>query len=56
MASTNDELRLIPFGTIMRKLRIDKLPQLINVLIGELSLIGPRPAISNQMEELSSLV
>jgi len=42
LASTQDE-RITPFGKTMRKWRIDELPQLYNVLIGEMSLVGPRP-------------
>lgn len=37
--------RIIPFGRMLRKTGIDELPQLINVLKGEMSLIGPRPDI-----------
>lgn len=36
------------FGAIMRKTSIDELPQLINILKGEMSIIGPRPALWNQ--------
>jgi len=41
-ATTNDS-RVTRVGRVMRKMRIDELPQLFNVLRGEMSLVGPRP-------------
>ena len=40
-----DEIRLTRIGSVIRKLSLDELPQLINVLKGEMSLIGPRPLL-----------
>lgn len=50
MVKIDDRHQLIPFGKIIRRLFIDELPQLFNVIRGEMSLIGPRPAIPYEVE------
>jgi undecaprenyl phosphate N,N'-diacetylbacillosamine 1-phosphate transferase len=45
-----DSLRLTRFGKFIRSLSLDELPQLINVLCGQMSLIGPRPFLSEYLE------
>ena len=42
------ESYITKFGGIMRKTSIDELPQIINILKGDMSIIGPRPALWNQ--------
>ena len=46
----NDK-RLIPFGRIFRATGLDELPQVFNVLRGEMSLVGPRPCTPNEFEK-----
>ena len=43
LLASKDDTRITRWGKIMRKYRIDELPQFYNVLIGEMSIIGPRP-------------
>ena len=43
LLSSSTDLRVTAFGRFMRKHRVDEIPNLINVLKGEMSLVGPRP-------------
>ena len=40
-----DEIRLVSYGKFLRSTSLDELPSLINILIGDLSIIGPRPLL-----------
>jgi lipopolysaccharide/colanic/teichoic acid biosynthesis glycosyltransferase len=48
--------RITRVGSFMRKTRIDELPQLFNVLKGEMSFVGPRPERPTFVEELTSAI
>lgn len=48
-----DELRLTKFGRFMRSASLDELPELFNVLKGEMSLVGPRPLLMQYLERYS---
>lgn len=49
----NEDPRLTNIGDFIRKTSIDEIPQFINLLFGDMSLIGPRPILENELEEYS---
>ena len=51
--TTNSDPRKTRFGTFIRKMGIDELPQLFNVLFGTMSIVGPRPELPKFVEEYS---
>jgi lipopolysaccharide/colanic/teichoic acid biosynthesis glycosyltransferase len=48
--------RVLPFGTFLRKTKINELPQILNIIIGDLSIVGPRPQMQVDFEKYSDEV
>ncbi len=51
--TTRNDPRVLPFGKFLRKTKLNELPQLINILIGNMSIIGPRPLVQKGIDAYS---
>ena len=54
-STANDDPRITPIGKIVRKFKIDELAQIINILKGDMNIVGPRPQVEKEVNRYTSV-